>query len=179
MSKNHYVNNAEFVKALEEYKLRLKDNPEERVPEYIGVCIYDIANRFASKPNFYNYSYREEMVSDGIENCLQYLTNFDSSKSSNAFAYFTQICYYAFIRRIAREKKQSYIKHKLVMEMPFEAFELQEFDDNEMSQNFVSFIQSNSSFDFEAYEKSIAKKPKKNVKSPLDEFLGEEDNNTI
>lgn len=168
---NHYVNNDEFVKALIEYKQRLETNPAERVPEYIGTCILDISKRFASRPNFYGYSYREEMVSDGIENCLQYLTNFDPLKSSNAFAYFTQICYFAFIRRIAKEKKQSYIKHRLIQDMPFEAFEHQEHDDPEVSQNFMSFIQSNSGFDHESFEKKINKKSKNTPPTPLEDLM--------
>jgi DNA-directed RNA polymerase specialized sigma24 family protein len=158
---NHYVDNAKLVAELELYKERLKTDPTVRLPEYVGKCILDIATRFASRPNFYGYSYKEELISDGVENCLMYITNFDSAKSTNAFAYLTQICYYAFIRRIAKEKKQSYIKHKLVMDMPFEAFEQNEFDDAELSQSFMSYVQANSSFDFEAFEKSLVKKEKK------------------
>lgn len=176
MSKTHYVNNDEFVKALVEYKERLKTNPNERVPEYIGKCILDIATRFASRPNFYAYSYKEELISDGIENCLQYLTNFDPAKSNNAFAYYTQICYFAFIRRIAREKKQSYIKHRLIQDMPFEAFEQSEFDDSELSQSFMSYIHANSSFDHEAFEKKMVKKPKKQATTALEDLMKDEPN---
>lgn len=168
---SHYVNNEEFVAQLNAYKERLGSNPSERVPEYIGKCILDIAKRFASRPNFYGYSYKEEMVSDGVENCLQYLTNFDSAKSTNAFAYFTQICYYAFIRRIAREKKQSYIKHRLIQDMPFEAFEQNEFDDAELSQNFMSFVQSHNSFDHESFEKKLERKPKKTKPTAVEELM--------
>ena len=152
---NHYVNNAELVRALEDYKARLALNPNETVPEYVGFCILEIARRFASRPNFYGYSYREEMIGDAVENCLQYITNFDSKKSTNAFSYITQICYFAFLRRIAREKKQSYIRHKLITEMPLDAFSQSETDDTEMSQNFMSYIQSNSAFDYESFEKSL------------------------
>jgi len=170
----HYVNNQEFLQAIKDYKAELEVNPEARVPEYIGHCILEIAKRFASRPNFYGYSYKEELISDGIENCLQYLTNFDPEKSNNPFAYYTQICYFAFIRRIAREKKQSYIKHKLIMDMPFEAFDQQEFDDNELSQSFMSFVQSNSSFDFEGYERKLEKKSKKAPKTPIEELMEDE-----
>jgi DNA-directed RNA polymerase specialized sigma24 family protein len=115
---NHYVSNADFYIALKEYKeLRLEAEknglPTPRIPEYIGTCIFKIANRFSYRPNFINYTYRDEMVSDGIENCLTYLNNFDPDKSKNPFAYFTQIIYYAFLRRIQREKKQVYVRHKV------------------------------------------------------------------
>lgn len=167
----HYIDNKEFLQAIIDYKEKLKTDPEARVPEYIGKCILEIATRFASRPNFYGYSYKEELVSDGIENCLQYLTNFDPAKSSNPFAYYTQICYFAFIRRIQREKRQSYIKHRLIQDMPFEAFEQQEFDDAELSQNFMSFVQTNNSFDHEAFEKKLEKKAKKPKPTALEKLM--------
>ena len=68
------------------------------------VSVFKIANGLSYRPNFINYTYRQEMISDGIENCLQYIHNFDPEKSKNPFAYFTQIIYYAFIRRIQKEK---------------------------------------------------------------------------
>ena len=88
------------------------DDPKPRIPEYIGECLLKISSRLSTKPNFINYTYRDEMISDGIENCVNYIGNFNPEKSSNPFAYFTQIIYYAFLRRIQREKKQLYIKHK-------------------------------------------------------------------
>jgi DNA-directed RNA polymerase specialized sigma24 family protein len=117
MTKKNYVNNKDFLEALVEYKKRCteaEDSGEElpRVPNYIGECIYQIANRLSSKPNFSGYSYRDDMVMDGIENCLLYIRNFDETKSSNPFAYFTQIIWYAFLRRIQKEKKQMYIRFK-------------------------------------------------------------------
>lgn len=166
-----YVNNTDFMNALVSYKETLKTNPSARIPEYIGKCILDIANRFATRPNFYGYSFKDEMISDGIENCIQYITNFDPQKSSNPFAYFTQICFYAFIRRIQREKKQSYIKHQLVRDMPLESFDVQEHDDSEIAQSFMSFIQSNNAFDSEAYEKTLAKKPKKQKQTPIEKLM--------
>ena len=177
----NYVNNEDFMAALVKYKKDLETNPEARVPEYIGKCILDIAERFSTKPNFYGYSYRDEMVSDAVENCLMYLANYDPSKSSNPFAYFTQICFYAFLRRIQREKKQSYIKHKLVQDMPFESFEMQEHDDADYATSFVAYVQSHSSFDSEAFEKSIAKKSKKknSTKTALDDLMGEVDDQDV
>ena len=116
----HYVNNKEFTAAISEHnyavKQAIKDGKEPpRVSEYIGECIYKIATRLSTKPNFINYSYRDEMICDGIENCLQYINNFNPEKSQNAFAYITQIIYYAFLRRIQKEKKQAAIKHKAIM----------------------------------------------------------------
>lgn len=113
----HYVNNKKLYETLVEYKDKIKVCESEgkqlpRIPEYVGECIWQIANRLSTKPNFVNYTYRDEMISDGIENCVNYLGNFNPEKSTNPFAYFTQIIYYAFLRRIQREKKQLYIKHK-------------------------------------------------------------------
>ena len=167
----NYVDNKEFLRAIIEYKEKLKTDPTARVPEYIGKCILEISTRFASRPNFYGYSYKEELVSDGIENCLQYLTNFDPAKSSNPFAYYTQICYFAFIRRIQREKKQSYIKHRLIQDMPMEVYSQHELDDSELSQSFMSFVQTNSSFDHEAFEKRLEKKTKKTKPTVLEELM--------
>lgn len=115
--KRNYVNNPDFLEALIEYKKKCKeaeDSGDElpRVPNYIGDCIYQIANRLATKPNFSGYSYKEDMIMDGIENCLLYINNFDHEKSSNPFAYFTQVIWFAFLRRIQKEKKQLYVKYK-------------------------------------------------------------------
>ena len=113
----HYVDNKELYRVLLEYKFeRLeaeKNNTSKPpIPNYVGECLLQIANRLSYKPNFANYMFREEMVGDGIENCINYLNNFDPEKSKNPFAYFTQIIYYAFLRRIEREKRQLYVKHK-------------------------------------------------------------------
>tara|TARA_B110000503_G_C7143400_1_gene411882 strand:- start:81 stop:674 length:594 start_codon:yes stop_codon:yes gene_type:complete len=118
----HYVKNADFLEAMKEWKQRCKDaeeagDPQPPVTNYIGECFLKIANHLSYRPNFINYTYREEMISDGIENCLQYCSNFNPEKSSNPFAYFTQIIYYAFIRRIQKEKKQQHVKHKIIENM--------------------------------------------------------------
>ena len=89
-------------------------DPKPQISNYLGECILKIANHLSYRPNFINYTYKEEMISDGIENCLQYIDNFDPEKSKNPFAYFTQIIYYAFIRRIAKEKKQQKIKDRIL-----------------------------------------------------------------
>ena len=115
--KPYYVDNKKFLEAMVEYResvIRARENEEQRpmVPMYIAECIMKIATHLSYKPNFMNYSFREEMVSDGIENSLQYIDNFNPEKSSNPFAYFTQIIYYAFLRRIQKEKKYLYTKYK-------------------------------------------------------------------
>lgn len=117
--KKNYINNAEFLEAVKSYKklcLEAEDAGDEvpRIPNYIGECIFKIATRLASRPNFSGYTYKDDMISDGLENAIQALGNFDPEKSSNPFAYFTQIIWYAFLRRIDKEKKQMYIKHKVI-----------------------------------------------------------------
>ena len=113
----HYVDNAKFLEEMIEYKRQYfisKDNDEELpiISEYLGSVFLKIAQRLSFRPNFINYAFKDDMISDGIENCLHYIHNFNPDKSSNPFAYFTQIIYYAFIRRIQKEKKQLYIKYK-------------------------------------------------------------------
>ena len=115
----HYVNNKEFLAALIKYQedieiARLQDKPKPVIPRYIGECFLKIANHLSFKPNFVNYMFKEDMISDGIENCVQYIHNFDPAKSKNPFAYFTQIIHYAFLRRIQREKRQLEIKNKII-----------------------------------------------------------------
>ena len=115
----HYVNNKEFLAALITYRenveiARLQDKTKPVIPRYIGECFLKIANHLSFKPNFVNYMFKEDMISDGIENCVQYIHNFNPEKSQNPFAYFTQIIHYAFLRRIQREKRQLEIKNKII-----------------------------------------------------------------
>jgi hypothetical protein len=117
----HYVSNKDFTAAVADYVNQIQVNLSEgkeapQMSEYIGECIYKIATRLSTRPNFINYTYRDEMICDAIENCIQYIGNFKVEKSNNAFAYVTQICYYAFLRRIQKEKKQVYIKQKSTIE---------------------------------------------------------------
>lgn len=177
MSKNkHYIDNGTFLKALIDYKEKCKEAEEKGlskpvISNYIGECFMKIAENLSHKPNFINYSYRDEMISDGIENCLQYFENFDPQKSSNPFAYFTQIIYYAFLRRISKEKKQMYIKYKSTeMQGILDEHELLEFEDGttkqfELYDNIAEFIEN--------YEET--KKSKKTIKpiKGIEKFLGE------
>ena len=115
----HYVDNKKFHQAMIDWKEKCKDAEEAgdnppRITNYIGSCFLKIANGLSYRPNFINYTYRQEMISDGIENCLQYIHNFNPEKSKNPFAYFTQIIYYAFLRRIQKEKRQLEIKNKIL-----------------------------------------------------------------
>ena len=115
----HYVNNKEFLAALIKYRedveiARLQDKTKPVIPRYIGECFLKIANHLSFKPNFVNYMFKEDMISDGIENFVQYIHYFNPEKSQNPFAYFTQIIHYAFLRRIQREKRQLEIKNKII-----------------------------------------------------------------
>tara|TARA_R100000734_G_C3318530_1_gene112771 strand:+ start:350 stop:871 length:522 start_codon:yes stop_codon:yes gene_type:complete len=117
MASQHYVDNKKFLEEMKTFRnnvIHSKENnlPRPIVPNYIGECIFKIATHLVRKPNFNNYTFKEDMVSDGVENCLLYIDNFDPAKSENPFAYFTQIIYYAFLRRIQKEKKHLYVKYK-------------------------------------------------------------------
>ena len=127
----HYVNNKEFLAALIKYRedkeiAEMKGLPKPPIPRYIGECFLKIANHLSFKPNFVNYMFKEDMISDGIENCVQYIHNFNPEKSQNPFAYFTQIIHYAFLRRIQREKRQLEIKNKIIERSGY----AEVFDDN-------------------------------------------------
>ena len=121
----HYVNNKELLEALIVYREKVahakeNDLPKPRITNYLGSCFLKIATHLSYKPNFVNYMFRDDMISDGIENCVQYIHNFDPEKSRNQFAYFTQIIHYAFLRRIQKEKKQLDIKTKIIERTGFD-----------------------------------------------------------
>ena len=163
----HYVNNAEMLEAIKQYKaeiLKARANGQDdpRIPEYIGECILKIATRLSHKANFINYSYRDDMILDGIENCMMCINSFDPEKSSNPFSYFTQVIYFAFLRRIAKEKKQSYIRGRLIQDMAFDSFDLQDHDDDVDFKNaYMAFIQSHQNFDDSFIKKKEKKKAEK------------------
>jgi len=178
----HYVDNKQFLAAIIEYRDKVAKaaeagKPKPQVSNYIGECILKIANHLSYKPNFINYSYREEMISDGIENCLQYIDNFDPAKSNNPFAYFTQIIYYAFLRRIAKEKKQTYIKGKMIQELPMELFDVQDGEDSSKFHNtYMEFMQSNHQLDdFIERKREQRSKKKKESHVSLDDFIETDD----
>lgn len=179
--RNHYVNNKTLLEEMIKYRTKVLESKENNtkkpaIPNYVGQCLMLIANRLSHKPNFYSYSYKEEMISDGIENCIMYIDNFDPEKSKNPFAYFTQIIHYAFIRRIQKEKKQQYIKIKN-MENSFIFSELADhmegheadsglprsnFFDNEITSEFVK-----------SFETSLEKKKKPTEKVGVEQFIEE------
>ena len=132
----HYVNNKELLQALIVYREKVahakeNDLPKPRITNYLGECFLKIATHLSYKPNFVNYMFRDDMISDGIENCVQYIHNFDPEKSKNPFAYFTQIIHYAFLRRIQKEKKQLDIKTKIIEKSGYD--EVMTVDDSAMS----------------------------------------------
>ena len=149
-NKPHYVDNKKFLQAMIEYRDKCKKAEENNrkkplVTNYIGECFLKIANHLSYRPNFINYTYRDDMISDGIENCLQYMDNFNPEKSKNPFAYFTQIIYYAFIRRIQKEKKQMQVKAKLISNAGVENMMDQlAGDDKQYQSAMLEFLQRNS-----------------------------------
>ena len=161
--KPHYVDNKKFLVAMTEYReLRIKAEEEGKkrpqVTNYIGECYLKIANHLSYRPNFINYTYRDDMISDGIENCLQYMDNFDPAKSKNPFAYFTQIIYYAFIRRIQKEKKQQQVKQKMIANFGEEQMMDQlDGDDTVYQSQMLEFLRRNSKEETEADKKKEGK----------------------
>ena len=191
--KQHYVDNSKLLEVMSEYReqyLIAKDNDIEPpvIPDYAGECFLKIAEKLSHRPNFINYAFREEMVSDGIENCVMYANNFNPEKSQNPFAYFTQIIYYAFLRRIEKEKKQLYIKYKTMNE--FDSLEENSDASSMESEDFISTGASPLTADKRATiydfiyafeeKKRKKKKPKETVDtklaklSPLTTYLNEE-----
>ena len=161
--KPHYVDNKKFLQAMTEYReLRIKAEEEGKkrpqVTNYIGECYLKIANHLSYRPNFINYTYRDDMISDGIENCLQYMDNFDPEKSKNPFAYFTQIIYYAFIRRIQKEKKQQEVKQKMIANYGIEQMmDSLDGDDTQYQSQMLDFLRRNSREETEADKKKEVK----------------------
>ena len=145
----HYVDNKKFLEAMVIHKDKVNKAIENNrkkpdVTNYIGECFLKIANHLSYRPNFINYTYRDDMISDGIENCLQYMNNFNPEKSNNPFAYFTQIIYYAFIRRIQKEKKQTLVKQKMIANAGVEnIMDQHEGDDSQYRSQLLDFLQRN------------------------------------
>ena len=175
--KPHYVNNAEFLQAIIEYKKACQEAEESGddkpiIPNYLGECILKIARKLSNRPNFINYSYKDDMILDGIENCIQYFDNFNPEKSKNPFAYFTQIIYFAFLRRIDKEKKQAYIRGKLVRDNTIESFDVQDHDAGEEFSNiFKDFMQENGTFEHDYEDKKRKKRQRKDTHVSLDNFI--------
>ena len=165
--KPHYVDNKNFLFAMIEYSEKVQKAEDKKrtkpmVTNYIGECFLKIANHLSYRPNFINYTYRDDMISDGIENCLQYMRNFNPEKSNNPFAYFTQIIYYAFIRRIQKEKKQQDVKAKLIASSGTEMMmDTLVGDDAQYKNQMLEFLQRNVKESVPAEPKKVKKKKKK------------------
>ena len=171
----HYVNNADFLTAMKAYRKEViaaqKENKEKpAVSDYIGGCFLKIANHLSYRPNFINYTFRDDMISDGIENCLQYLDNFNPEKSSNPFAYFTQIIYYAFIRRIQKEKKQTHVKNKIISGSNYQSYEVMSGDSTNYSID-NSFALENLPMEDVYKSMTVEKKSKKGLENFMDDDI--------
>ncbi len=180
----HYIDNAAFLQALIDYKKEVRKAEREKeekpqVPDYIGDCFIKIANHLAYKSNFINYSFREDMILDAIENCLIYMDNFDPKKSSNPFAYFTQITYYAFVRRIQKEKRHLQTKYKYIESLDIDSIIRQAHDEGEYANAFVSYLKkqadaAHQEFNDNKVEKKVTRKPKYLQKLDDEYDIGEE-----
>ena len=176
----HYIDNKTFYEAIKVHRANVKEaeahgRPKPIIPNYIGKCILLIANRLATKPNFINYSYKDEMISDGVENCIMYIDNFDPDKSTNPFAYFTQIIYFAFLRRIQKEKKHLYIKHQAFRQYALtdELYDTQDGDDFGGSP-VNNMMDTEKMDDFvKAFELNLEKKRKPAQKTGIELFVEE------
>ena len=138
----HYVNNKEFLAAIVAYKnsvseAELLGKPKPRITKYLGECFLKIATHLSFKPNFVNYMFKDDMICDSIENCVQYINNFNPEKSSNPFAYFTQIIHYAFLRRIQKEKRQLEIRQKIIERSSFDEVMSSDDKDNYAAYNSI------------------------------------------
>jgi len=141
---SHYVDNKKFLAALIDYKksidvAKVEGMGTPQVPKYIGECFIKIATHLSYKSNFINYTFKDDMISDGIENCLTAATKFDPEKSSNPFAYYTQIIYFAFIRRIQKEKKHQATKYKIIENLDMDAI-MQGSDDTEAGRQLIDYL---------------------------------------
>lgn len=183
----YYVDNQKLLQALIDHKDRVKLAKEQnrekpRLPEYVGECILKIATHLTTRPNFSGYSYRDEMIADAIENCLLYLDNFDPSRSSSPFSYITQICWYASIRRIQKEKKAQYVKYKVIQMAQFtggmstidDASDIQQFGD--AGSDLGDIAEDNIGRFIDDYEKSLVRKKEEKSKKPkgLELFIEED-----
>ena len=179
----HYVDNKEFLVNITEYretilaakedKSRYDPEAEEwigekpRVTNYLGECFVKIANHLAYNSNFVNYTFRDEMILDGIENCITYIDNFNPAKSKNPFAYFTQITYYAFIRRIQKEKRQLETKLKYIQNSDIDSVLSQEHDGDTHTNEYLQYIRKQvdeAQKHHEDYKNENAKIPKRRPK---------------
>ena len=188
----HYVNNKDFTNAVIEYCVevracRERDEPDPMVPNYLAESLLKINERLSHKSNFVRYTYREEMVMDGVENCLKALSNFDPTAATrggnpNAFGYFTQISWFAFLRRIQKEKKQQDLKLRYIAESGLHEFMVDPDEDPEVAkivQNFVDGLRrriddvKEKDEKLNVYKKQVISNKRKIKDSDLMEFIEE------
>ena len=168
-TQHHYINNQEFLAALLEHRGRVEaaraaGEPEPAISNYIGECFIKIAKHLSYKSNFINYPFKDEMISDAIENCLAVVNNFDPSKSKNPFAYFTQITFFAFVRRIQREKKQLATKFRYIDQMDITEIVTQEHDNGEFTNQFLEYLKTQmDNYEYEKVTSIIPKKEKEGI----------------
>jgi hypothetical protein len=174
----HYVDNKRLLEELSVHHRLVKEakangGKKPRITNYVGECILLIAKKLCNRPNFMNYPFKDEMIGDGIENCLMYIDNFDPAKSNNPFAYLTQIIYYAFIRRITKEKKHLYTKHKLIQNSMIHSNHIEQSEHGEQLDQ--SFFENEHMNDFvKTFEEGLAKKRKEKEMIGLEKFVDED-----
>ena len=167
----HYVDNKALFEALvvwqkDTRRAHRKKQPKPPLPDFVAECMMKMANRLSQKAGFVNYTYREDMVGDALESCLRYIHNFNPTKSTNAFAYITQIIHNAFIRRIQKEQKQLYVKMRIVDQADFiDSYERQSGDDAHYNNSYVTYLQENKGDVISKFENwKESKKTKANAK---------------
>ena len=177
----HYVDNKVFLQAMIEWKEKCDvaeeaGNQPPPVTNYIGECFLKIATHLSYRPNFINYTYKDEMISDGIENCLQYASNFNPEKSKNPFAYFTQIIYYAFLRRIQKEKKQTHVKNKVIEKTDHQSWTTMTYDDRSYN---IPYTFAMENLPDEDVYKPKNKKTEEKKKAGLEHFMDEGETDAV
>jgi len=178
---NHYIDNEKFYNAIVERQALIAKALEDgtdppRISDYLGKTIYDLCTNLSYWYKFINYSYRQDMVSDAIQNCIEAIDKFDTTKFTNTFGYYNRIAFWAFLRRIEREKDEQYIKYKLLEEIPFdEMVEIQNHETGETHyQSAVDYARENCFFNTKDYEdKKVAKKERRKTKPTIDVSVGE------
>lgn len=180
MSKQHYVDNKKFYQAILEYKKNVQEAKEKgldkpRISNYIGECLTKIADKLSTKPCFIGYSFRDEMISDGIENCIEYFDDYDPHKGQNPFAYFTQIIFYAFLRRINKEEKNRYIIYKNFQNNVININDISLLTDTDDKNIITAQIYDNINDFMTKYEnkETLKKEKRKTVKEGLMKFYGD------
>ena len=171
---NHYIDNKEFLAALLDHREKVQTARSNNIDpppisNYLGDCFIKIAKHLSYKSNFINYSYRDEMISDAIENCLAVVNNFDPAKSKNPFAYFTQITFFAFVRRIQREKKQMATKFRYIDQLDVSQLVTQEHDNGDFQNQFLEYLKTQmDQYEYEKVVSTITKKTEKILEADID-----------